>query len=89
MGPIIMKKNRKKVLLYVIAALIFLGFLIWVFLPSPVEVDLQHAQKGPLMVTVDEEGETRAKDRFVVSSPVSGRLTRIQLNEGIRWGSIR
>ena len=34
------------------------------------------------MVTVDEEGETRAKDRFVVSSPVSGRLTRIQLKEG-------
>ena len=83
-----MKKNRKKGLLYIISAVILLGVIIWVFLPSPVEVDLQRAQKGPLMVTVDEEGETRAKDRFVVSSPVSGRLTRIELKEGDRWRTV-
>jgi len=77
-----MKKNRKKGLLYIISAVILLGVIIWVFLPSPVEVDLQRAQKGPLMVTVDEEGETRAKDRFIVASPVAGRLTRIRLKEG-------
>ncbi len=77
-----MKKNRKKVILYIIGAVILTGLILWAFLPSPVEVDLQQAQKGRLLVTVDEEGETRAKDRFVVSSPVSGRLTRIQLKEG-------
>lgn len=77
-----MKKNRKKVVFYIIAGIILTGLTLWAFLPSPVEVDLQRAQKGTLLVTVDEEGETRAKDRFVVSSPVSGRLTRIQLKEG-------
>ena len=82
MRPFIMKKDRKKVLLYIVAAVVLAGGIIWVMIPSPVEVDLQRSQKGMLIVTVDEEGETRAKDRFVVSSPISGRLTRIQLKEG-------
>lgn len=77
-----MEKNKKKKFLTILSALILLGAVVWVMIPSPVEVDLQRSQKGMLMVTVDEEGETRAKDRFVVSSPVSGRLTRIQLKEG-------
>lgn len=77
-----MKKNKRKTFLTILLALIFLGVIVWIMIPSPLEVDLQRSQKGMLMVTVDEEGETRAKDRFVVSSPVSGRLTRIQLKEG-------
>jgi HlyD family secretion protein len=36
------------------------------------------------MVTVDEDGETRAKDRYVISAPVAGRIARIDLREGDR-----
>ena len=39
-------------------------------------------ERGPMQVTVDEDGETRVRDRFVVSSPVSGRLQRIELEPG-------
>ena len=67
---------------YLVAAVILSAVIAWIMMPSPVEVDLQRSQKGTLMVTVDEEGETRAKDRFVVSCPVSGRLTRILFKEG-------
>jgi HlyD family secretion protein len=77
-----MKNNRKKWFLYGVLAAVLLAVIIWVLIPSPVEVDLQRCQKGTLLVTVDEEGETRAKDRFVVPSPVAGRLTRITLREG-------
>jgi HlyD family secretion protein len=35
-----------------------------------------------LRVTIDEEGETRVRDRFVVSAPVSGRVLRINLEPG-------
>jgi len=35
-----------------------------------------------LRVTVDEDGETRAHDRFVVAAPIPGRLLRVQLEEG-------
>jgi HlyD family secretion protein len=37
---------------------------------------------GPLRVTVDEEGEARAHDRYVVAAPISGRLTRVELHDG-------
>ena len=35
-----------------------------------------------MQVTVDEEGETRVRDRFVVSAPVMGRVQRIELEPG-------
>jgi HlyD family secretion protein len=35
-----------------------------------------------VQVTIDEEGETRVRDRFVVSAPVMGRVERIELEPG-------
>jgi HlyD family secretion protein len=35
-----------------------------------------------MTVTVDEEGRTRVRERFVVAAPVAGRLERIVLHEG-------
>ncbi|MFO0953114.1 MAG: HlyD family efflux transporter periplasmic adaptor subunit [Isosphaeraceae bacterium] len=37
-----------------------------------------------LVVTVDHEGKTRVKERYVVSSPLAGRLLRVQLRAGDR-----
>ena len=39
---------------------------------------------GPLRVTIDEEGMTRVRDRYVVSAPVAGRLERVELDPAIR-----
>jgi HlyD family secretion protein len=50
--------------------------------PEPIEVDLARASRGPLAVTIDEEGVTRVRERFVVSAPVAGRLQRIALEPG-------
>jgi HlyD family secretion protein len=58
--------------------------LVWAFRPAPVPVDLASVQKGALQVTVDEEGETRVRDRYVVSAPVPGRVRRIELEPGDR-----
>jgi HlyD family secretion protein len=38
--------------------------------------------RAPLSVTVEEEGITRVKDRFVISAPVAGYLQRITLDVG-------
>jgi HlyD family secretion protein len=40
--------------------------------------------RGPLKVTVEEEGKTRVKDRFVVSAPVAGFMRRIKFDVGDR-----
>jgi HlyD family secretion protein len=50
--------------------------------PSPVRVEIARVRRGPMRVTVDAEGKTRARDRFVVAAPVSGRLARINLRSG-------
>jgi HlyD family secretion protein len=60
------------------------GLLIFALWPAPVEVDVATVSRGPLMVTVDEEGRTRVRDRFVVSAPVAGRVLRIELEPGDR-----
>lgn len=52
------------------------------FRPSPVLVEVAVAEAGFLRETIAEEGETRVRDRFVVSSPVAGRLVKIDLDEG-------
>ncbi|MBE9069172.1 HlyD family efflux transporter periplasmic adaptor subunit [Leptolyngbya cf. ectocarpi LEGE 11479] len=52
------------------------------FRPTPIPVDVGTVTMGPLQVTVDAEGQTRVKDRYVVSAPVDGRLLRIDLDAG-------
>ena len=52
--------------------------------PSAVAVDVAAVSRGPLAVTVDEEGRTRVRDRFVVTAPVTGRILRIELDPGDR-----
>lgn len=50
--------------------------------PAPVRVESAQVQCGPMHVTVDAEGKTRARDRFVVAAPVTGKLSRIRLERG-------
>lgn len=74
------KLLRRAATLTVLAAII--GAVIYAFQPQPVAVDVQEVVQGPMQVTIDEEGETRIRDRFVVSAPVSGRVLRIDLEPG-------
>jgi HlyD family secretion protein len=63
-------------------ALVIAALLAWTLWPRPEQVDLATAERGSLAVTLDEEGETRVRERFVVSAPVAGRLLRIELEPG-------
>lgn len=56
-----------------------IAYALW---PSPIAVETARVTRGPLQVTVDQEGETRVHDRFVISAPVPGRLMRVDLEEG-------
>jgi HlyD family secretion protein len=58
--------------------------------PSPVAVEGARVRRGPLRVTIDEDGTTRVRDRYDVTTPISGRLTRITLEEGdsVRVGAV-
>ncbi|TWU51803.1 efflux RND transporter periplasmic adaptor subunit [Rubripirellula reticaptiva] len=50
--------------------------------PSAVDVEFATATIGPLRVAVFEDGKTRVREKYTVSAPVSGRISRIELNAG-------
>ena len=50
--------------------------------PKPAPVETALAATGPLRATVSEEGKTRIRQRYVVSSPVSGQLRRVPFKPG-------
>ncbi|HEX6144955.1 MAG TPA: hypothetical protein VFZ01_19735, partial [Geminicoccaceae bacterium] len=77
-----MPKHWPRVLLVALVALSVVLGLVWAFQPRPVPVDLAEVERGPLRVTVDEEGETRVRDVYVVSAPVEGRLRRVESEVG-------
>jgi HlyD family secretion protein len=76
-----MKVRRGRLILWVSAALV-LALIVWSFRPQPVPVDLARVARGTLRVTIDEEGRTRVRERYVVSAPVAGRLQRVELEPG-------
>jgi len=78
---------NRRVLIPVLVVGGLLAVALW---PKTAGVELGAVSRGPLMVTVDEEGMTRVRDRFVVSSPVAGRVLRIELEPGdtVRRGQV-
>jgi len=61
----------------ILVALIVVG--LW---PRPIPVEVAAVSRGPLVVTVDEEGMTRVRNRYVVSAPIAGQLQRIDWKAG-------
>jgi HlyD family secretion protein len=60
------------------------GLIVYGFWPKPIEVDLAKATRGRLLVTVDHEGKTRVKQRYVVAAPLGGILQRVSWRPGDR-----
>ncbi len=58
------------------------AILAWSFRPRAVPADFARVTRGELIVTIDDEGETRVRDVYVVSAPVAGRVERIALDVG-------
>lgn len=73
--------KKRWFLLIAVAAIIIIA-IIYGFMPKPVPVDIADTRRGEMKVTIEEEGRTRVKDKFIVSSPVSGFMRRIHLDVG-------
>lgn len=75
-------KLSKRTWIYIAIAALLAIILFVAFLPDPIPVETATIGRGPMRVTVDEDGKTRTVDRYVVAAPVSGRLQRIEIREG-------
>ena len=52
--------------------------------PKPVRVETATVTRGPLTVSVFEEGKTRIRHRYMISAPIAGFLNRVDLRPGAR-----
>lgn len=50
--------------------------------PDVIQVETSLVDRAPMRVTIDEDGRTRVRNRFVIAAPVAGRLERLTLREG-------
>ncbi|MFN0317162.1 MAG: efflux RND transporter periplasmic adaptor subunit [Burkholderiales bacterium] len=74
--------TRKRWVQLLLAAIAVVGIFVWAFRPRPVPVEVASASRGLFEQSVDEDGKTRVRDRYVVSAPLAGQLERIRLKPG-------
>ncbi|HUO85663.1 MAG TPA: efflux RND transporter periplasmic adaptor subunit [Thermoanaerobaculia bacterium] len=81
---------KKRHIIYALVTGTVLIITVLALLPNPVPVEISTIERGPMEVTVDARGETRVRERFVITAPISGRIGRIDLREGtvIEKGSL-
>lgn len=75
--------TRRRLIVAAVAA-VLLVLVVLALRPAPVPVDVAVVSRGPLEVTLEEDGETRVRNRYVISAPLSGRVLRIRLEPGDR-----
>ena len=65
-----------------VGAVVLAGLVTAGLWPKPVPIETARVTMGALRVTVNEEGKTRIKQRYVVCAPVVGQLRRIPFKAG-------
>lgn len=76
-----MKVRTSRIVVWGAAALVLVSVAL-ALQPGTIPADVATVERGPLQVTLDEEGETRVRDRYMVSAPLAGRVLRIDLEPG-------
>jgi HlyD family secretion protein len=74
-----MSKRRIR---WTVALFALAGLVAFALRPRPIRVEAAALTCGPMRVTLDEEGRTQVKRRYVVSAPLAGKLLRIELRPG-------
>jgi len=72
----------KKKVAFSALALLVLALLVWAFMPAPTEVETARVTLGRFERAVQEDGQTRLRERYLVSTPLTGQLARSPLKQG-------
>ena len=77
-----MSIKLSRVIFWLIAAALLLFGLYYTFREQAYFVDVASVEVGSLQVSIAEEGETRVRDIFELSSPLMGRVLRLEVEAG-------
>ena len=75
-------KKRSRLILTAATVLLIAGALTAAFWPQPTMVDMGTVTRGNMQLTINEEGRTRVRNAYVVSTPVAGQLQRVSVQPG-------
>ncbi len=78
---IVANRHTRRWLPY-LGAVLLLGAIAVGLWPRPAPVETAVVNIGPLRASVNEEGKTRIRQRYIVSAPVAGQLQRIPFKAG-------
>ena len=66
----------------ILLALLATALLAWLLAPAPLRTELAPVTVGPMQVSVDNQGQVRIHDKYILAAPVAGRLARSLLDDG-------
>lgn len=74
---------QKRRTLAIIGAALVAGMAgYWLFRPRPILVETAIVEEARFTAVVEEDGRTRVRDRYVITAPLAGRLSRSSLRAG-------
>ena len=76
------EKRRSRLVVTLAAAALIAAGAVAVLWPQPLLVDLGEVTRGPMLVSIDEEGRTQVSEPYVVATPVAGLLLRVGVKPG-------
>lgn len=80
----------KRWALWLVAAFLLLALLTWALLPRALVVEVATVSVGRFEQAIDENGQLRLKNRFVIAAPVTAELARpwLKVGDAVRAGDI-
>jgi HlyD family secretion protein len=79
---LIMHKRTRTILIGLIIVPAVAAGVYWLVRPAPVLVETAQVVTATFQDTIEEDGRTRVRDRYLISAPLAGQLQRIDLNAG-------
>jgi HlyD family secretion protein len=82
--------RARRRLVWIGGVVLVIVLLAWFFHPTSVPVEIGIVDAGPLQSTVEGEGKTRVRERYIVSATIAGRLSRVDWmeNDKVRAGQV-
>jgi HlyD family secretion protein len=77
-----MKMPSVRVRIWIGLAIVALLGFAWAFSPRAIEVDATSVTRQDMTVTVSDDGMTRVRDVFVLSAPLDGTMSRVEVEPG-------
>lgn len=60
-----------------------LGGLIYaLWIPKPISIEIVTVDSGTVEITVEDDGETRVRERYTITAPMAGKLVRLDVHPG-------